>query len=838
MKDIKIFEELANCKGYDIALITTFNFDINFFERCLLSRLYENGIRKISLFNDSKELNQAISNVKYSSIGKKYMVNPIEMNGAFHPKIVLLLGMNKAKLFVSSANITSNGYYNNNEVFNCIEYDADNLKGLKVIKEAISFFEKLNELSYKQDTRLFNEIKSLVYYNANSENHECRLIHNLEENILEQLAREMKNVKQIDVAVPYYDNELNAINQIKNIYPEAKINLYLQNKKCKFNKEKNISDYNINIYNGFYEIGTNNFYHGKVFRFITDQESYILYGSANCTESALLKTIKSHGNIECDILEKGLIDEFDYFFENFKLEAEVELSCDLISYKKEIKENYYYKYGKVFSDLKLYLGYKEKIDEIIIKQDSKELEYKYTENNEIEISIPMEEAITLSDIFEIEIYYNDCIDKINCWFINEEALEINRNSESKEQLSNFELDAKDDKYLEDRISLIRAMNITYEEYLKEIENRKLIFNDNTEKTEENEDDDGIINYIVPSIEDIEIYHKNQMVYKIKNAYLQRYLNIRFNNDKTNKNVVNISVQENNAEKLARKPTTNELSFRRFIRSRANEMIKAISFENVDIESYFSSVLVFYEIFDKYTLKENVEGLFDIENVIDVKKQLLLNLLEFQTNQAVEKIKKAIIILAIETILKNRYINKGTIENYKLDNKNKEILLKTNQLFDIRKEMDEYLKIAIDSINEETKVNLNFEVEKMYVDNLFGYKTEDQILNLIYKEYGSGSQIDYKNEIMEIAGYTDSITKYLILNQNIIGEIVKHYKNYNKELNKIIIRMDNTKEDYSPTADPIKNIVFDINVSGKNYTKKIERKSGKMDDTEYNRLQYI
>ena len=41
MKDIKIFEELANCKGYDIALITTFNFDINFFERCLLGRLYD-----------------------------------------------------------------------------------------------------------------------------------------------------------------------------------------------------------------------------------------------------------------------------------------------------------------------------------------------------------------------------------------------------------------------------------------------------------------------------------------------------------------------------------------------------------------------------------------------------------------------------------------------------------------------------------------------------------------------------------------------------------------------------------------------------------------------------
>lgn len=71
MENIKIFEEIANSKGYEIALLTTFNFDISFFERCLLNRLYENGIRKVSLFNDSKELNKALTEVKYSSIGKK-----------------------------------------------------------------------------------------------------------------------------------------------------------------------------------------------------------------------------------------------------------------------------------------------------------------------------------------------------------------------------------------------------------------------------------------------------------------------------------------------------------------------------------------------------------------------------------------------------------------------------------------------------------------------------------------------------------------------------------------------------------------------------------------------
>ena len=129
MEDFKIFEQLEKCKDYDIALMTTFNFDINFFERSILNILYNNNIKKVSVFSDSKELNKSITEVTHTSIGKKYMINPIEIKGAFHPKLILLLGQNKAKLFITSANLTVNGYYINNEIFNIFEYNANNLDG-------------------------------------------------------------------------------------------------------------------------------------------------------------------------------------------------------------------------------------------------------------------------------------------------------------------------------------------------------------------------------------------------------------------------------------------------------------------------------------------------------------------------------------------------------------------------------------------------------------------------------------------------------------------------------------------------------------------------------------
>ena len=839
MENIKIFEEIANSKGYEIALLTTFNFDISFFERCLLNRLYENGIRKVSLFNDSKELNKALTEVKYSSIGKKYMVNPVEMKGAFHPKIILLLGMNKAKLFISSANITTNGYFTNNEIFNYIEYSEQNPKALKVIKDAITFFEELNELSYKQDDKLFDEIKELIYYKKIIKNDDRKLVHNLKENILEQISNDIKHVNQIDIAVPYYDNELNALKEIKKVYPEAKINLYLQNRKCKFNKEKNQNKYKVNVFSGFNEIGTNNFYHGKVFRFITNQESYILYGSANCTESALTKTIKDNGNIECDILEKGEIDEFDYFFNNFKLEESNEIQSDLISYKRENKENFFYKYGKIDVNLKLYLGCNEKKENIKITYNDENLKYKYIDNKNIEVYIKLEDAFEINDIFNIKIYCDGSIQKITCWYINEETLEINRNTENKDTLNKFEIDSKDDKYIEDRITLIRSMNITYEEYIKELENKNIVLNDSKEVTEEDLNDEGIISYIIPSVEDLELYHKNQMVNKIKNTYLQRYLNRYVKNNLISQSKTEVDENEKNiGNNRLRKPTTNEKRFKRFVNSRVNEMIKTSSFENIEIEKYLSSILVFYEIFDKYTLRDKVDGLFDNKYVIEIKKKMFFNLLSFKLDKIGEEIKNAIIILGIETIIKNKYINDGTIENYKLDAQNKEILLKINEKFDIRENVDNYTKLVIKGLAEEMKTNLNYSVEEKYINDQFGFKTNEQILNLIRKKYGSDTKINYINNVLEIIAETKKINDYQHLNQNLIYEIIMHYKNYNKILNKIIVKIENLKDDYSPNIDPIKYIFFEIYINTKNYIKNTERKSGKMDKTEYGRLQFI
>ena len=127
MKEYKnILDTISSRKDFDIAMMTTFNFEIDFFERKILNELFANNTRKIEVFVDSKELVKALKVNRSESIFRKYIAVPVEIQSSFHPKVILMLGKEKARLIVSSANIKTFGYLQNNEIFNVFDYDKEN----------------------------------------------------------------------------------------------------------------------------------------------------------------------------------------------------------------------------------------------------------------------------------------------------------------------------------------------------------------------------------------------------------------------------------------------------------------------------------------------------------------------------------------------------------------------------------------------------------------------------------------------------------------------------------------------------------------------------------------
>lgn len=795
MFDKRILDEISNSRGYSIALLTTFNFEISYFERTILSALYDKGIKNIELFVDADELEKAVSESIDNNLNKKYIANPIRINSAFHPKIVLLLGEEKAKLIVASANIKTSGYTLNNEIYNVFEYSKDSQENLNLINGVISFFERLNGMSYYQDERILNKINDLIYRHRRTDNNDIKLIQNLDLSVIDQLKEIIKEkVVSIDIAVPYYDNELLGYKSLSEAFDCKNINLYLQNGLSTFpvdyNKNNEIveSD-NIYTYLKLKSNGKKNFYHGKVFRINTENKAYILYGSSNCTLSSLSKTFHNGGNIECNILESGQKDEFDYFFDNFEIESFDELTCNIIEYEPQEKKNYSFKYGIKKDEIKLYLSFKEKEDNINVKIGEKQVDYCYDDNNLI---ITLDRLISdeINNIFDLKIIDGENQELVRCWYFDIDTVENYRNAERTTSFDDITVDEDMEKYREHMELIVRTLALTKDEYSEQIKLQKMLNKksdlESQEDLDEDEiDDDFIIDKDIPD----EYIKKNK---DFTNAYIKSKLfsyrffkGLKLKNSNTS-NISNSEVKESTDKDKKKRPATpSEKRFERFIKSRVKGILRDEYVELVDYDHYKNSIGVILDVINEYKYKEKVEDIFDDKYVIEISLDMINRLLEKETSEHIKEDQETTIILSFISIIENHIINNSEEnKDYKVELFNKDIIKRLNQLFNIRENYEELLQYAVNNINSNIR-KVDYDYYKSYIESLFGYKTNEGLLEVIKKYYGLNCNITFENSKIIVICNQERVGKHLSIgNNDTFIQMLKEIKNYSKNISEI------------------------------------------------------
>lgn len=825
----KILDVFSNTKTYDIALITTFNFDVNFFERSILNRLYENNVKKVSLFVDSYELNKALSEIDSTSMGKKYVVNPIEMREAFHPKIILLLGQASAKLVVASANITVSGYLRNGEIFNVFDYDDKHPENLKIINSAISFFEQLNDRSFNQDKALFNEIKDLVYYGKTSDNSELHLIYNLEESILTQVEQIVGNVTEIDIAVPYYDNYAFALKALHTSFPNAKINLYLQNKKCKFPLEHKNDDFIASIIAFDKCNDSSAFYHGKVFRFITTDATYFLYGSANCTKSALTKATKENGNVECCVLEKGTADDFDAFFDNFNITEDTEnLQCDLLTFDSESNSNFFYRYGTLTSVLVFNIGFVKRISTIEVFYGDTKLDCEYRDDSLV-VSAPTD-IFLATDLITLTIKYDGKQEQIKCWYTDVASLNFNRIKTSDEALFTATLyNSDDEKYLEDVKVIMSAMSLSFDDAMKErLLIEKMSKSQKSTDDEDYDDDEGVISYVIPDASEIAQYRKYEYIDKHFKMPCFHSFNELFKLHVSENKYIDSDTVWNKVEIKEREPRSSEYRFKNFVKSRVRQMLNPEFVAYVPFDHYLFCVNTVLNIFDKYSLKEYVKDMFDYEYLIKTRISFMEALLSKAISLEVsEEIKNTFFILICQMILEsNKQIYKCNFDESLMVYRHKAILKEMNNRFEFRNGLAEYVGAAIDKINETYYLYSSYADAIKNVDSIFGYATRDELKNIIIESYGSSAMIGFNQDEISISIETNSIKDFMIPKENVISELKKYYINSNEgrflkiEIKNIAVLPENSGYAYIITEE--------IDFKMLTRIQKIVRKNGSVD----------
>lgn len=845
-----LLEILQKSVGYDIALLTTYNFDIRLFEQAVLNGLFTNNVRKVSVYIDAEEFTKSLQSVKACQIGKKYMVNPIRIGSTFHPKVILLLGEKKARLILGSANITTPGYTTNHEVFNFIDYSEKDPKYLDMIVSAIGFFSSIDQNSDQLDRELIKEAKSFSYYHRAKENEESYFLHNLRASILSQ-ARQLitDDVRKVSIAVPYYDGELSAYKEIKSAFPSAAIQLYIQNYKSTFPVEynhKNKVANHIYPFAGFQQGNDNcknNFYHGKVFLFQSAEKSYVLYGSANCTQAALTRSFDKGGNVECDFFEIGTRDEFDYFFESIQIKKEEKLIGQKPEYAPSVQQAVVFRYGEVKEDIRLYflLKNKQEIPAVMLGNSKLQTTVK---NEEFTAFIPMESAVGLADVFDVKLIFDDREEICRCWTFNREALRKNREKLTDTRtLKDFDINPGSDRFIEDRRRLLEAELMCLPDIVSYKE-KKAIFDQLKEEAEADEDDtqssaDFVVDIDIPD-EYRAAYRQYQYVERIRGIFNRHFFSMNTGcllpgfKGKTAKSDEGLG-DEQMPTCQARMATSEEKSFERFVKRRVKGMLNDQFVEAIGMDHYIALLSVLFEIFYKYNQKEKVKDIFQNEYVAQTRAELMGKALAKDRAKEVKKfdeVSAALLEQCYKVIFDNyvyRMEETESDEQYKYDQINKKLLMQMQDAYGIRNVFKEDVIAVVTGNRNKNPRQISVNSIVAYIDKLFGFMGVGQLAGFIGKVY-SHPDISLKGSVFTISALSPNITSCFKPDIRILQEIKKYSRNAAPiEIVKIIIRPTNAKSTH------IDRIEHKISMNRNSWSCSIVYKNGTRKDE---RAQYI
>lgn len=119
MNKLSLLEELRS-GGYEASLITTFNAYLPFYEEVVLRHLINAGVRHNVLLMDQSQFAKALSSAPPLLAGRSYTLAPLSAPGAFHPKLIVLLGKSKGLVAIGSHNMTLSGFGLNREMTNLV----------------------------------------------------------------------------------------------------------------------------------------------------------------------------------------------------------------------------------------------------------------------------------------------------------------------------------------------------------------------------------------------------------------------------------------------------------------------------------------------------------------------------------------------------------------------------------------------------------------------------------------------------------------------------------------------------------------------------------------------
>ena len=296
----------------EASVVTTFAFDAPFYEEVLLRAFERAGSRLNLVIVDARQFAASVNDPmrQPTRAGKDYLLAPVSLVGAFHPKIVAALSEKSSVLGVGSHNATTPGFGHNEEITTFWKGPPQ-----AVLLDAIRYCLFWLGRSGAAQGSLFTDIEQFLLRLGGMAKEqggsECRFMgaHPETESLWAQTVRHIgAPVRRVCLVGPYFDTELQFLNRISDELKPDEIIVGLQPDTAvlevpaaaptttRFVDSKALGAF-------WQEKPGAGFAHGKTVLFETDAGPIVSLGSANPTWAAWLGG--EHSNAEANVLLTG-----------------------------------------------------------------------------------------------------------------------------------------------------------------------------------------------------------------------------------------------------------------------------------------------------------------------------------------------------------------------------------------------------------------------------------------------------------------------------------------------------------------------------------------------------
>jgi hypothetical protein len=284
------------------ALYFTFNVNLGFFETRLLGVSRACGAA-VTLVADAHIYDPDPRAVR--GAGTSYVIGLASMPGAFHPKVFVLVGPQRAVIAIGSGNLTVNGWHHNQELSTVITADCQT--GCPPIVAAVAAWIRtlpnlvpISSLAADAMKRTADELDALVRH-APVLHTDHQLVTTSTSAILSQLPD--GHVEHLRLYAPFHDHDAAALSALLARYHPSAIRLAVQPGLTVMTPSALIASAESAGAVLTFESAGNQYRHGKLIEATrADGTGWTLTGSPNLTAAALLRSLERGGNCEVGLV--------------------------------------------------------------------------------------------------------------------------------------------------------------------------------------------------------------------------------------------------------------------------------------------------------------------------------------------------------------------------------------------------------------------------------------------------------------------------------------------------------------------------------------------------------